>query len=230
MIFVRRADSDSWENFTIGGNLRSYGPFNTPLALGLSLSRRLPTIIHLYQWAKKKHFVSLKTKTRTEAPPTSSGVRNSATTAWHTCVLKRPEIMLKFRGTQKPKDLSTVTKMITIFEFKSNCVALRICVHWREVTVNSFQTEPEIFRASYFDGTVQDVFYDVIKSKHLKNVPSTITDSAVLNELRYYYKRNSVGIQTLTLEHVGTTARQRFGHKKSVLSFGNYSFILFFRH
>ena len=38
MIFVRRADSDSWENFTIGGTLGSYGPFNTnktPLALGL---------------------------------------------------------------------------------------------------------------------------------------------------------------------------------------------------
>ena len=38
MIFVRRADSDSWEIFTIGGALRSYGPFNTnktPLALGL---------------------------------------------------------------------------------------------------------------------------------------------------------------------------------------------------
>ena len=41
MIFVRRADSDSWEIFTIGGTLRSYGPFNTnktPLALGLHIS------------------------------------------------------------------------------------------------------------------------------------------------------------------------------------------------
>ena len=41
MIFVRRADSDSWENFTIGGTLGSYGPFNTnktPLALGLIAS------------------------------------------------------------------------------------------------------------------------------------------------------------------------------------------------
>ena len=38
MIFVRRADSDSREIFTIGGTLGSYGPFNTnktPLALGL---------------------------------------------------------------------------------------------------------------------------------------------------------------------------------------------------
>ena len=43
MIFVRRADSDSWENFTIGGTLRSYGPFNTkktPLALGLQAWRQ----------------------------------------------------------------------------------------------------------------------------------------------------------------------------------------------
>ena len=29
MIFVRRADSDSWENFTISGTLGTYGPFKT---------------------------------------------------------------------------------------------------------------------------------------------------------------------------------------------------------
>ena len=53
-----------------------------------------------------------------------------------------------------------------------------ICLRGRE-KLGPFQTEPEISRASYFDGTGRSprelVLYDVIKSKHLKNVPSTET-------------------------------------------------------
>ena len=50
MIFVSRADSDSWEIFTIGGTLRSYGPLNTnktPLALGLIINILLLTVLEL---------------------------------------------------------------------------------------------------------------------------------------------------------------------------------------
>ena len=51
---------DEWDDTALQTQYSKFAPWQSEVEYATSRLRRLPTVLNLYEWAKKKHFVSLK--------------------------------------------------------------------------------------------------------------------------------------------------------------------------